>query len=58
VLVGEGEPVGDSEWVPVQPIGEPIACNAAAVCERIRQLKRRYDAQRRGRAAPRTMTRL
>ncbi len=56
VMVGEGEPVADSEWEVIQRISEPIACNAATVCEGIRELKRRYDAQDRGRAAPRTMT--
>jgi hypothetical protein len=56
VLVGEGGPVQEQEWQPVQPVGTPIACNAAAVCDGIRELKHRYDAQQAGRVGPRTMT--
>jgi hypothetical protein len=56
VLVGEGEPVAESEWEVLPQVREPISCNAAAVCRGIRELKRRYDAEHLGRAAPRSMT--
>lgn len=58
VMVGEGDPVGESEWQLIKRIAQPIACNAADICDGIRELKRRYDAQQLGRAAPRTMTAL
>ena len=56
VLVGDDEPVADPEWVVLPQVSEPIACNAAAVCQGIRELKRRYDAEHHGRAAPRSVT--
>ena len=56
ILVGEGEPVTDSEWEILPPVDKPIACDAADICEGIRQLKLRYDASHRGRVAPRSVT--
>jgi hypothetical protein len=56
VLVGDGEPVTDAEWDVLPRVSEPIACDAAAVCRGIRELKRRYDAAHSGRVGPRNVT--
>lgn len=55
VLVGEGEPVADSEWELIDAIAAPITCSSADVCATIRDLERRHRAQQGGREAPRSM---
>jgi hypothetical protein len=43
VLIGSGEPVSDDEFVVVDAVDQPIACNEAQVCRAIRELKARHD---------------
>jgi hypothetical protein len=60
VLVGSGEPVSDDEFIEVNAVDQPIACNEASVCRAIRELKERHDKDEPGplglvRTGPREM---
>jgi hypothetical protein len=55
LLVGEADPIHESEWELLEPAAAAIACDDAESCKAVRDLLQRYEAERAGRAAPRTM---
>jgi hypothetical protein len=55
LLVGDGDPIQESEWELLESAAAPIACDDAESCKAVRDLLQRFEAERAGRAAPRTM---
>ncbi len=52
---GDSDPIADSEWELLEPAAATIACDDAESCKPVRELLTRFEAERAGRAAPRTM---
>jgi hypothetical protein len=55
LLVGEADPIDECEWELLESAAAPIACDDAESCKAVRDLLQRFEAERAGRAAPRTM---
>jgi hypothetical protein len=55
LLVGEADPIHESEWELLEPASAAIVCDDAESCKAVRDLLQRFEAERAGRAAPRTM---
>lgn len=53
--VGDAEPIEEFEWEILEPAAAPIACDDAESCKAVRDLLQRFEAERAGRTAPRTM---
>jgi hypothetical protein len=53
--VGDADPIADDEWEVLQPAAATIACDEPESCKAVRDLLQRFEAERVGRAAPRTM---
>jgi hypothetical protein len=53
--VGEADPIQESEWEILEPAAASIGCDDAESCKAVRDLLQRLEAERAGRAAPRTM---
>jgi hypothetical protein len=53
--VGEAPPIEDDEWETLEPAAGTIACDDEESCKAVRDLLVRYEAERAGRKAPRTM---
>jgi hypothetical protein len=49
------DPIGDAEWELLEPAPGTIACDDAESCKPVRELLARFEAERAGRKAPRTM---
>jgi hypothetical protein len=52
---GETEPIAEDEWELLEPAPGTIACDDAESCQAVRDLLVRFEAERQGREAPRTM---
>lgn len=52
---GDADPIAESEWELLEPAAATIACDDAESCKPVRDLLARLEAERAGRAAPRTM---
>ena len=55
LLVGETDPIEESEWELLEPAATPIACNADDACASVRELARRLEAEQSGRSGLRTL---
>jgi hypothetical protein len=53
--VGAADPIAEDEWETLEPAAGTIACDDAESCKAVRDLLVRLQAERAGRAAPRTM---
>jgi len=53
--VGEADAIAEDEWEILEPAAGTIACDDAESCKPVRDLLARLQAERAGRAAPRTM---
>ena len=52
---GTTDPIADAEWELLEPAPGTIACDDAESCKPVRDLLARFEAERAGRKAPRTM---
>lgn len=52
---GASDPIADDEWELLEPATATIACDEAESCKPVRDLLQRFEAERAGRSAPRTM---
>jgi hypothetical protein len=53
--IGDADPIADDEWEVLEPAAATIACDEPESCKAVRDLLVRFEAERAGRAAPRTM---